>query len=56
MILFTEIRAPADESAAFEKRKRAMSPTRCNLRVILNVGLLTLYGTAAPAEEQGGVR
>ena len=56
MIILTEFRAPADELAAFEKGKPAMSTTRCNLRVILNVGLLTLCGPAAPAEELGGVR
>ncbi len=56
MILLAEFRPPADELAAFEKGKRAMSTTRCNLRVILNVGLLRFCGTAAPAQELGGVR
>ena len=56
MILLAEFRPPADELAAFEKGKRAMSTTRLDLRVILNVGLLTVCGTAAPAEELGGVR
>ncbi len=56
MIFLTEFRPPADELAAFEKGKRAMSTTRCNLRVILSVGLLTVCGAAAPALEQGGVQ
>ena len=55
-ILLAEYRLPTVELAAFEKGKRAMSTTRLDLRVILRVGLLTLCGTAAPAEEQGGVQ
>ncbi len=50
MIILTEFRAPADELAAFEKGKPAMSTTRCNLRVILSVGLLAVCG----AECAGG--
>ena len=46
MVFLTEFRPPADELAAFEERKRAMSTTRCNPRVILSVGLLTVCGTA----------
>jgi hypothetical protein len=56
MSFLAEFNPPADESAAFEKRKRAMSTTRLDLRVILTVGLLTVGGTAAPLEEQGGVQ
>ncbi len=56
MIFLTEFRPPADELAPFEKRKRAMSTTRCYLRVVLSAGLLTVCGTAAPAQEQGGVQ
>ena len=56
MIFLTEFRPPADELTAFEKGNRAMSTTRCNLRVILNVGLLSVCGAAAPAEEKGSVR
>ena len=44
MILLTEFRPSADELAGFEKRKRVMSTTRCNLRVILGMALLTVCG------------
>ncbi len=46
MVFLTEFRPPADELAAFEKRKQAMSTTRRNLRVILSVGLLAVCGAA----------
>ena len=50
MILLTEFRPPADELAAFEKRTRAVSTTRWNLRVILSMGLLTVCGAAYAGE------
>ncbi len=46
MIFLTEFRPPADELAAFEKRKRAMSTTRLALSVILSAGVLTVCGAA----------
>ena len=46
MIILTESRSSADELAAIEKRKRTMSTTRLDLRVILSVGLLTVCGAA----------
>ena len=46
LIILTEFSPPADELAAFEKRKRAMSTTKLDLRVILSVGLLTVCGAA----------
>ena len=50
MILLTEFRPRADELAACEKRKPAMSTTRLDLRVILSVGLLTVCGAALAGE------
>ncbi len=46
MIFLTEFRPSADELAAIEKRKRTMSTTRLDLRVILSVGLLIVCGAA----------
>ncbi len=45
-----EVIPPADELAAFEKRKPAMSTTRGNLGVILSVGLLAVCGAAMAGE------
>ena len=50
MILLTEFRPPAYELAAFDRRNRAMSKTRCNMRLILSMGLLTVCGTALAGE------
>ena len=52
MIFLTESRPSADEWAAIEKRKRTMSTTRLDLRVILSVGLLTVCGAACAGGEE----